>query len=195
MKRNLSILFFLPIFTQFLFAPPAFAQEGETPQITLSVYEASPGATIEITGGHFEPDVLISFYLIQNGNQVPVGTAVADWEGHFTVSLLLPHDLQLGQYEFQALDERNRSAFALIAIIPDPNAAGSDPSRDEDDNLLAPMPTFAPGVVPGEPAQSTNPQSAPSTQITATSSFLWIGLGLLVVLSLTIFGLKKIRRA
>jgi len=195
MKRYQFRSLLLLIIAQLLIVSPAFAQEGETPQITLSVYEASPGATIEVTGGHFEPDVLISFILIQNGSQLPVGTAAADWEEHFTVSLLLPPSLQLGQYEFQALDEKNRSAFALITIIPDPNVIGSDPSRDEDDNLLAPMPTFVPGVVPGEPIQSTDPQSAPSTQTAASSSILWVGLGLFVVLSLTIFSLKKMRRS
>lgn len=198
MKRSFPIQFFLTLATVIfavLVASPALAQAGDTPQILLSVLEASPGATIEIAGGHFEPDVNIAFILIQNESRTPIGTAVADWEGNFAASFLLPHTLQPGKYEFHAVDERNRSVVTPFTIVPDPNREGDVDLREQVDNLLAPVPTFKPGVVPGEPAQSKTPVSSLPQKSPSTNLLLWVGLTLSALGSIAFFKLTKSRRA
>lgn len=174
----------------FAISSPVLAEEGETPQLVLSVLEASPGATIEVTGGHFEPDVLVTFILFRNGTQIQLGTVFADYHGDFTAAVLLPLDLQLGRSEFRAVDEKGHGAIAALTIVPDPSGLEGGEAREEEDPLLAPMPTYAPGVVPGGVVQATaqpTPREAPGSNRDAT---IFVGfvlaVGILVVIGLRV---------
>lgn len=180
MKPTILDRFLIVFFTSLLLLPNTspVAAEGETPQIALSVYQASPGATIEITGGRFEPDIQVTLLLLQNGTQIPLGTVLCDDHGEFTVPVLLPLNLQVGQYEFQAVDEKNRMAAAPLAIIADEN--GGEDLRQDEDGLLQPMPTLMP-VVATPLAQTNDSQNAPNSN--SMPSIVWIALiltGLLI---------------
>jgi hypothetical protein len=139
----------------------ALAESGDTPQISLSVSKASPGATIEVEGGRFVPDALVRFVLFQSGPQIQLGTILADDHGEFTTAILLTLGLQPGQYEIHAIDERNHIAIELLTIVPDQNEQEGNVQREDSDPLLAPMPTIGPGVVPGAIAGETESIAAP----------------------------------
>jgi hypothetical protein len=153
------------------------AWEGDTPQVVLRVARASPGATIEVEGGRFEPDILVRFTLIQSVTQTPLGSVFADDHGEFTTSVFLPLELQSGQYEFQALDEKNRRAVAPLTIVPEAIEEEGNGQRENEDPLLAPMPTFAPGEVPGAAPEAT--QGAVSTGQYSVQYLYGIGIALL----------------
>ena len=157
----------------------AAAEEGETPQIALSVYQASPGATIEITGGRFEEDILVTLVLFKDGAQTELGSTLADDHGEFFVAILLPYELQAGEYEFRAIDEKSRTAVAPLAIVADASGMEESGERDDADGLLAPMPTAAAAV-------STQVSDTAPSAGGATSSIVWIiaGVGVLLLLGL-----------
>ena len=140
---------------------PLFAS-GETPQIQLSVSQASPGALIEVIGGRFEPDAVITFVLYRPENQVQLGTVMADDHGEFTSAILLPIDLPYGQYEFKAADEHSRVATAALTISRDTSEQEENDQRGEEEPLLVPMPQ--------NKAVAPAPQTAMGTAVSAPMS-------------------------
>ena len=173
---------------------PVLATQVYTLQVTLSVVQASPGATIEITGTHFEPDVAVTFVLFQKGNQAELGNFIADDHGDFETSVLLPYDLPFGEYEFRGVDEKGDFAAVPLTIVPDPIGEEAGQSREDEDGLLAPMPTFEPGVAPGSVSQ---PAAQPlSAEVTASNRnpTLLVVLILLLVGILIVSGLRFTRK-
>lgn len=171
----------------FMSTSPVLAQEeGANPQLALSVSQAGPGATIEILGSRFEPDIMVHFLLMRDGTQIRIGSTLADDHGEFLTTALLPYELQPGQYEFQAIDEKNRAATVLLTIILDESV--EEEQRTDEDPLLAPMPTYAPGV-------SVTPmpvvESLESPVTSESSTFPWVpviaGAGVLFLLFFVIF--------
>lgn len=193
MKRFLQILFaasFLVPISAFLTKTNVLAEGGDTPQIALSVLQASPGATIEITGGRFQPDIFVTFILVLNGSETQLGKILADDHGEFTTSILLPLELQIGQYEFRAVDEKNRVAIAPIAIIKDESGVDDPVSRQQDDGLLAPMPTLSANAPTPMLQSVSSSQSKPPDN--SSIPFVWIaaGIGSILILGLMV-GVKR----
>ncbi len=166
----------------------ASAQGVYTLQITLSVVQVSPGAKIEISGTHFEPDVLVTFVVVQGGRQTQLGTFHADDHGDFDTAVLLPYDLPFGEYEFRGINEKGEYAVAPLFIVPDPNEEQGGEQREEEDPLLAPMPTYAPGVsvtpmtkVGAEVPAAEQPSTPWMTVLVAASVLIILVFGLLLV--------------
>ena len=101
MRRFLPHLFIVIVTLIFAAVPllsaSAIGENGERPQIALRVAQASPGATIEVEGGRFEPDIMVKFVLFQNGTQHQLGTILADDHGEFLIPVFLPVELEPGQ--------------------------------------------------------------------------------------------------
>lgn len=152
---------------------PASAQEGETPQIGLSVWQASPGATIEITGGHFEPDIMVSFVLALGENHLPVGEFFADDHGDFTTAVLLPSDLSYETYEFRIFDEQSRVLSVPLEIVPELSEEEAGAWRERDEGFLAPIPTVASGIVPGTASQPAAVKPSQETSLENRASPNW----------------------
>jgi hypothetical protein len=181
---------FILLSTGFIKLTPAFAYAA-LPQIALSVSKASPGATIEVMGGRFPEDSVVQFVMQNSGYQLSIGTVTADDHGEFSVAIWLPLDMQYGEYEFQAIDEKNQMAKAPIAIIADPSGQETGGQRDDSDALLAPMPASAanlptPGLAPASSSQSQPPESS-------SIPLMWIaaGIGLILFLGLMVAGKRK----
>src|SRR6185436_8620660 len=100
---------------------------------------ASPGATIEVMGGRFPEDAVVKFILHNSQNEISLGTVTADDHGEFSVAVLMPLDMQLGEYEFQAIDEQKQMAKAPLSIVSDPGAQEGSDQREASDALLSPM--------------------------------------------------------
>ena len=169
----------------------ASAQQGYSLLIMLSVVQASPGARIEIAGSHFEPDIAVSFVLFQEGNETPLGTVTADNHGDFDTSVLLPYELPFGDYEFRGVDEKGNFAAVPFSIVPDPSQEENGEPRDEEDPLLAPMPTYAPGV-------SVTPmvvKEETGTPVVPNATVSWVPLltlgGTVLAILLLVFWVRK----
>ena len=175
--HHLLVLILVLVFTLREFSPVS-AQVSYALLIKLSVIQASPGARIEITGSHFKPDELVAFVLFQGEESTQLGTFFADDHGDFETSVLLPYELPLGEYEFRGVTETGDYAAVPLFIVPDPNLETGESLREEEDPLLAPMPTYAPGV-------SVTPMASvktSETSTTASSAFPWMPV--LIVMSI-----------
>jgi hypothetical protein len=110
--------------------------------------------------------------------------------------IALPTDLAAGTYNFRAVtDDHEILSPALLvqgsAIISE---AGGQGEPDEDEGLLAPMPTFAPGVFPGGVSQAAAqpaPQEGPASN---PDSAAFVMLGLLVMGAFAALGLRVVRQ-
>jgi hypothetical protein len=136
--------------------------QASPPQIELSVSQASPGATIEVSGGRFPEDALVKFVMQNSEKQISLGTVIADDHGEFSMTVSIPVDTQYGQYEFWAVDEKNQIAKDSLTIVPDPNGEEQVSQRSEEDPLLAPMPTLVPGAPTSALAGAPVPPKSPA---------------------------------
>jgi len=173
------------------FASPVFAH-GDEPRVEISVDRMNPGGVIEVRGVDFEFEELVSLALIGPGVEIPLGQVSADAEGVFSQIITLPTDLMEGAYQFLAVSDDHRilSPALLIQGISILND-GSEGQRAEEESLLVPMPTFAPGIVPESVSRTATPP-APSGVLTLdrnSTGFIWLTLlsvGIIVVLGLSV---------
>ncbi|MFT3895833.1 MAG: hypothetical protein QM730_29795 [Anaerolineales bacterium] len=181
----------LVVLMAFFMVHPVFAH-GDEPRLEISVERVNPGGVIEVRGADFEMDELVTLELIGSDVSVPLGEFVADVEGVFSHIVTVPVDLKEGNYTFQATTDDHvieSPAFVVwgMAIIED----AEDGQRTDEDPLLAPMPTYAPGVsvTPMPVVEAMETPAAPET-----SPFPWIPVlaGVVIVgLFLAIFFRKK----
>lgn len=136
------------------FAQPVLAH-GDEPRLEISVDRVNPGSVVDVRGVDFEPEESILLALVSEGLELQVAEAIANEEGVFLQIVSLPVDLLEGEYHFRATtdDHQILSPVLLVqgsALLEET----SEPVREDDDALLAPMPTFAPDVVPDEASQA-----------------------------------------
>jgi len=181
------------LFLFLVLALPLPVLASQTPvQIKLSVSQASPGATIEVQGGRFPEDAMVKFVMQNAENQVSLGTVIADDHGEFSVTVLIPLDVQDGSYEFQAVDDKNQLATAPITIMADTSGQEGSDQRENDDGLLAPMPTLDANAPTPMLQSVSSSQSKPSDS--SSIPYVWIaaGIGAILVLGLMV-GVKRKR--
>jgi hypothetical protein len=128
----------------FLLVTPAFADGGD-PRLEISVERVNPGGVVNVRGVAFEFEELVSLVLIGPGIELSLGKITANVEGEFTHIVVLPSDLPEGTYYFRGTTARRWVISPPLtvwgtAIIE----GGGQGPRDEDDGLLAPMPTYPP---------------------------------------------------
>jgi len=144
----------IKLFPSILILLPAFlivqtvSAHGDDPRIEISPERLSPGAVLDIRGVDFEFEEVVMLSLVSSQTEIPFGEVLADVEGIFQLTITLPVDTPEGTYVIRATTddhvvESPQIVIAGAAIVE----GGGQGERDEDDGLLAPMPTFAPGVV------------------------------------------------
>jgi hypothetical protein len=184
MKIKLSP-FITVILLAFLVVQPAFAH-GDEPRLEISPEKLSPSAVLDIRGVDFEFEEQIALTLYGEQAEIPFGTVLADVEGVFMLTITLPFDLPEGTYVLRATTDDHTVESPQITVS---GAAimegGGQGERDEDDALLAPMPTYAPGVSSTPMPQAevvASTESAP-TRNSSNTIMLWgiAGVGILLV--------------
>ena len=171
-----------------LFVAPVLSH-GDEPRVEIGSDQITPGGVIEVRGVDFERDKLVTLMLVSGNSAIPLGEITADVEGIFLHIVTVPVDLPEGTYNFLAItDDHNVTSPDLIvqgAPVLTEGEGGQGP-RDEDDALLAPMPTYPPGIVPGGVLPATAPSAVqePPASNRDPAVFLAIALllGILVVL-------------
>jgi hypothetical protein len=120
---------------------PAAAHEG-APPIALEPGRASPGAAVTVRLEDRSSDETLRVFLVGTTGRADLGSVVTDGEGHATLVIPLPTDLQSGPYAIDVVDALDSHIAASLIVEGTPIApAELEPGgRDEEDNLLAPLP-------------------------------------------------------
>ena len=129
-----------------LMIPSALAH-GTEPRLEISVERINPGGTLDVRGVEFDYEQSVTLSLERKGAVVPLGEVVTDLEGVFLQIVVLPVDLPEGVYNVRAVTIHHDVLSPALTVQGSPILeGGGQGERDEDDGLLAPMPTYAPGV-------------------------------------------------
>lgn len=174
-----------------LFVVPRASAHGRTPRLEISSERMNPGGVLDIRGVEFDYEELVTLYMERQGIVVSLGEVHADLEGIFVHTIVLPADLPAGEYTIRGVTEHHDVLSPVFSVQGPavPGQGGGQGERDEDDGLLAPMPTYAPGVVPGGVIQPTRvsehiPEQTPVSRI---GPMLVLGLSILLVLAVFLF--------
>lgn len=167
-----------------------------TPRLEISLERVNPGGVFDLRGVGFDYEESVTLYLERPGIVVQLGNVSADTEGIFLHIAVLPVDLPEGVYNVRGVTSHHDVVSpALTVQSPAIIEGGGQGERDEDDGLLAPMPTYAPGVIPGGVSATALPQttameSPPSTGSTFTLAYsLFLGIAIIAF-----FGIRILRK-
>jgi hypothetical protein len=168
---------------------------GRQPRLEINVDHINPGEVVDVRGVEFGYDDLVTLALIGTEGEIVLGEMTANEEGEFMYITVLPADLAEGVYYFRGTTIHHwvRSPPLTVWGTAIEEGGGQGP-RDEDDGLLAPMPTFAPFVTPGggsQPAAQPNPVPATVSNRNFAGFILMI---LFVVGVLAVSGLRFVRK-
>jgi hypothetical protein len=150
-----------------LIVVPGASAHARQPRLEINVERMNPGGVVDVRGVEFDYEQVVKLYLERTGVVIQLGEATADLEGTFVHIVVLPVDMPQGEYKIRAVTDHHNilSPALMVQGQPVPNEGGGQGERDEDDSLLAPMPTFAPGVVPGGVLQPTIPPAPQETPV------------------------------
>lgn len=164
--------------------PPLVLAHGDEPRLEISLERINPGGVLEVRGVGFEPEESIILALLGSGVEISVAELTADMEGVFQHVVALPGDLAEGQYNFRAVtdDHQVLSATLFVQGAAIVNEEGGQGQRAEDDGLLAPMPTYGPGVSSTAAAQTTAMEISAAQQGSNTLVYIvLIGIGIMAL--------------
>jgi hypothetical protein len=179
-----------------LFIVPMASAHNLMPRVEISLERLHPGEVVDVRGVSFGMEETVMLTLIGPGTEVALGEVVSDAEGGFLHIVVLPTDLAEGNYYFRAVTSHHYVLSPPLAVWGTAfMEGGGQGPRDEDDGLLAPMPTYPP------PAQSASTAPAPivpgPVETTAVSSgwgtniLLLAGLMALAILVVVALGKKR----
>ena len=157
---------------------------GRTPRLEISAERLNPGGVLDIRGVEFDYEELVTLYLERQGIVVSLGQITADIEGIFVHTILLPSDLPVGEYSIRGVTEHH-DVISPTFTVQGSAVSNEGSGREERDALLAPVPTYAPAVVPGGVMQPTQVAELGSEQtpVSRVSPMLMPGLSILLILA------------
>ncbi len=189
MKTNFRYSLFIVLLIALCFVRPVLAH-GDEPRLEISLEKLNPGGVIDLRGVDFEAEELISLALIGSDVEIQLNEVTVDSEGVFLQVVTLPADLPEGTYYFRAVTDDHEVLSPAILVqgsaIMNEEVEGQ---RAEEEPLLAPMPTFAPGIAPTQPPQTASPTKP------ASNWNLEIIISVLVIAGIImVFGLRRMKK-
>jgi hypothetical protein len=175
-------------------AHPVQAHGGE-PRLEISAERLNPGAVLDVRGVEFGYDDVVTLALIGSEAEIALGEITANAEGEFKKIVVLPYDLVEGTYYFRGTTTHHwvmSPPFTVWGTAIE--EGGGQGPRDEDDGLLAPMPTFAPAVASGGVSQPVAQPAPREASISNRNSTVFVVLGLLMMGILVALGVRAIRK-
>ena len=177
-----------------LFVVPRASAHGRTPRLEISAERMNPGGVLDIRGVEFDYEELVTLYMERQGIVVSLGEVNADLEGIFIHTIVLPSDLPAGEYTIRGVTEHH-DVLSPIFSVQGPvivGQGGGQGEREDEDGLLAPMPTYAP-VISSSPLPQTDSLEAPVPKGDPTVLILSIvvGAGIATLLSLRVLKKQK----
>lgn len=185
--RNLILLSIVLVLS--LFVVPGALAHGDKPRLEINLERINPGGVLDVRGVEFDYEQSVTLYLERTGIVVQLGEVVTDPEGVFRHIVVLPVDLPEGVYNIRAVTSHHDVLSPKLTVQGSPilGEGGGQGERDEDDGLLAPMPTFAPGAsstpLPQTAVMET-PVSPRNSRILIYS--ILVGVGILALFSIRI---------
>ena len=175
-------------------ATAAYAHGGE-PRLEISIERVRPGGVVDVRGVDFGPEEIVTLALVNTGGSIPLGEITADVEGIFLQSVTLPVDLPAGTYNFLAVTDDHRVASPNLVVDGAPilGKGGEQAVREEDDPLLAPMPTLAMGFTSTSVAQSNIPSTNANPGAQRNSN-LFLPVMALAILGILFFAAQWVRQ-
>src|SRR5215216_3824804 len=185
MKFRLFFLGTLTI-TCIFFSVPGVSAHGGQPRLEINVERLNPGGVVDVRGVEFAYDDLVMLALVGSEAEIALGEITANAEGEFKQIVVLPSDLVEGTYYFRATTIHHWVISPPLTIQGSLilSEGGGQGPRDQDDGLLAPMPTFAPGVVPDDAISKG--QTQPASEATPATNW---NPGILVLVGFLVFGI------
>jgi len=158
--RTIVSLFIVLVLS--LFVVPGASAHARQPRLEINTERINPGGILDVRGVEFDYEQSVSLYLERTGIVIQLGEVITDLEGIFIHMVVVPIDLPQGEYNIRAVTDHHNILSPTLTVHGSAILeGGGQGERDEDDGLLAPMPTYAPGVVPGGVLQ---PTAQPTTQ-------------------------------
>jgi len=171
-------------------AQPVYAHGGQ-PRLEINIDHTNPGAVVDVRGVEFGYDDLVMLALLGSEAEIALGEITANAEGEFQQIVVLPSDLIEGTYYFRATTIHHWVISPPLTVWGTAVLeGGGQGERDEDDGLLAPMPTFAPAVVTAPvaavPVEATS-ASAANRNVPALIALMVIGSTIVAI----VFAIKR----
>lgn len=165
---------------------------GSEPRLEINVERINPGGVLDVRGVEFDYEQSVILYLERTGIVVQLGEVVTDLEGVFLHVVVLPTDLPEGVYNIRAVTSHHDVLSPALRVQGSPilEEGGGQGERDEDDGLLAPMPTFVPGLS-STPLPQTAVLEPPASKGSSTTLIYSILAGVVILALLSIRILKK----
>jgi hypothetical protein len=170
-------------------AQPAFAHGGE-PRLEISLERINPGGVLDVRGVEFDYEQSVTLYLERTGIVVQLGQVFSDLEGIFLYTVVLPVDLPEGVYKIRAVNSHHDVLSPALAVQGSAILSEGSDQREASEGLLAPMPTFAPGVS-STPLPQTTALETPAPQGSSTPFIYSI---LVVIGTIALLGLRILKR-
>lgn len=180
------------VITLSLFIVSSALAHGGEPRLEINLERINPGGVLDVRGVEFDYEQPVTLYLERTGIVVQLGEVVTDLEGIFVHIVVLPTDLPEGIYNIRAVTTHH-DVLSPALTVQGPailTEGGGQGERDEDDGLLAPMPTYAPGVS-STPLPQTTALETPASKRSPTTVIYAILAGVVILALLSIRVLKK----
>jgi hypothetical protein len=118
------------------------------PRLEINIDRIIPGGVVDVRGVGFDYEEVVTLALIGPQAELALGEVIADTEGVFLNIVSLPQDLPEGTYYFRGITTHHYTISPPLTVQGAAIPEGDDQaSRDRQDALLAPIPTFPPPVV------------------------------------------------
>ena len=168
------------------------AHAGE-PRLEISIDRLNPGGVLDVRGVAFDYEEVVTLVLMSSQAQISLGEIVANLDGEFNHIVTLPTDLTEGTYYIRGTTAHHWTISPPLTVWGTAlGEGGGQGERDEDDGLLAPMPTYPPAAAVTAPV---GPISAPVEVPRASSGRGTIVVVLMILLTLAaVVALRLVRK-
>jgi hypothetical protein len=176
-----------------LFVVRVASAHNMTPRVEISLERLHPGEVVDVRGVSFEMDEPVTLTLLGSGVEIPLGEILSSGEGEFLYIAALPTDLAEGSYYFRATTSHHWVISPPLTVWGTAvEEGGGQGPRDEDDGLLAPMPTAAPALATmPAPVVSAPVESSAVSSRWITNILILVALMVVVAALLLMLGRKR----
>jgi len=179
MHFRIPVSTIIVILFSFSIVPVASAHNTQ-PRLEINQERLNPGGIVDVRGVSFGMEEAVTLTLISSNAEIPLGEMLSDAEGEFLHIAVLPVDLAEGTYYFRGVTSHHFVLSPPLTVWGTAVAEGGGQGlRDDDDGLLAPMPTVAPAaavtIQPSLPMEPT-PASISNRNISAPIALAVIGI-------------------
>jgi hypothetical protein len=112
-RQALKLLLLLAIT---LSPAPSVRAHGGPPRVELGARHATAGEPLEVRGINLGADLPVTITLLRDDVEYPLGTAICDGQGDFSLTFMLPRDLAPGTYTVRAINASDLVVEARLDI-------------------------------------------------------------------------------